>query len=761
MVRRRIVWTENWKFIKEDIGAAKVSSAEGERVNLPHTWNAEDGQDGGNDYYRGKCWYVKELTGITVEENEELWIEFCGAAMMAEVFVNGVLAGSHAGGYSTFRINLTHYLKEKNVIAVSVDNSEVRTVYPQKADFTFYGGIYRSVYLITVPKSHFSLGYFGGPGLKVTPIVKLPEERCNGRDVSDLQGSRAEVEMEAWTENGPEQSVVKYTVLDADKNRIAETETVLTRNHSSAKLIIENVHLWDGIKDPYLYTLQAELESGDQVELPFGCRSFQIDPEKGFILNGKSYRLCGAARHQDRQGVGNALTKEMHEEDMQILREMGANTVRMAHYQHDQYFYDLADRHGMIVWAEIPYITEHMPEAKENSLTQMTELIIQNYHHPSIVCWALSNEITTTGGVTEDLIENHKKLNDLCHLLDRIRPTSMAHVFMLDPDDALVTLPDIRSFNLYYGWYLGEAGDNDIWFDDFHRKHPDTVIGLSEYGADANPQYQSANPEKGDYTEGYQAIYHEHMLEMWRKRPYIWAMHVWNMFDFGADGREEGGKPGQNQKGLVTFDRKLRKDAFYIYKAYLSDEPFVHLCGRRYADRTEKETEIKVYSNQKEVVLYVDGKEMERQTGDKAFRFRIRISGTHQIEARSGELRDTMEICYVKEPNPAYICPGREVVNWFDREDEIIKAGYFSILDSMGEVKAHAKASKVLEEMMAPLQEQAAAAYGDVAKNVQMTPEMQAMMDRMSVEQSLKQMGKLVKPEFVHRLNSVLNQIKK
>jgi beta-galactosidase len=391
----------------------------------------------------------------------------------------------------------------------------------------------------------------------------------------------------------------------------------------------------------------------------------------------------------------------------------------------------------------------------------MTELVVQNYNHPSIVCWALSNEITATGGVNDDMVANHHRLNDLVHQLDKTRPTSMAHVFMLDPNDPFVFLPDIRSYNLYFGWYVGDLEQNDSFFDSFHQAHPDTVIGLSEYGADANPAYQNGKPEKGDWSEGYQAIYHEHLLEMWSKRPYIWAMHCWNMFDFGADGRDEGGKPGQNQKGLVTIDRRTKKDAFYIYKAYLSSEPFVHLCGRRYVDRTEAETEIKVYSNQPAVTLLVDGKALETQTDNKIFRFRIPLTGTHTIQAVSGPLQDTMTIRKVEQTNESYTKPGTKVENWFDREDEIVKEGYFSIKDSMGAVKAHATAAAALNELLAPLQAKIIEAYGDVAKNVQIPPEMQAMMDRMSVEASLKQMGKLVTPAFVHKLNAALNAIKK
>lgn len=697
-MREYTEFMEQWRFVKKDIGAGAAASevidaAFGEMVDLPHTWNAVDGQDGGNDYYRGKCWYVKRLPQMKLERDEQLWLEFRGVAMMAEVYVNGQLAGSHDGGYSTFRVNLTPWLGEENTIAVSADNSAVRTIYPQKADFTFYGGIYRNVYLVRVPETHFALGYYGGSGIKVTPEVKEND---------------AAVTVEGWTENAPDGTRAVLTILDAEGNVAAGSSVQIKDNCLKEELTLNRVHLWDGKEDPYLYTLRAELldagntEALDCVELQFGCRTFFVDPQKGFFLNGRSYPLCGAARHQDRQGVGNALTPAMHEEDMKLLLEMGANTIRLAHYQHDQYFYELADRFGMIVWAEIPYITEHMPEARENTISQMTELIVQNHHHPSVICWALSNEITGTTGVTEDLMENHRILNDLCHRLDKTRPTSMAHIFMLSPEEELVTLPDIRSYNLYYGWYVGEMEDNDSWFDSYHEKHPDVAMGLSEYGADANPQYQGSGPQKGDWSEAYQALYHEHMLEMWSKRPYIWAMHVWNMFDFGADGRDEGGKPGQNQKGLVTFDRKTKKDAFYIYKAYLSKDPFVHLCGSRYVDRTEEETEIKVYSNRPAVTLLVDGNVVETLEAKKVFRFRVPISGEHVIEAKAGACSDTIRIRKVEQPNPDYRKAGGEVVNWFDRDDEIIREGYYSIKDSMSDVKASPEALAVFDELVTP-----------------------------------------------------------
>ena len=724
-MRNTILFNDNWRFSKD--------GASWESVTLPHTWNAKDGTDGGNDYWRGTATYTKTFPMPERKDGERVYLEFRGAAMTAEVSLNGKKLARHEGGYSTFRVNLTEALQQENELTVSVDNSKNDRVYPQKADFTFYGGLYRDVYLIIVPQEHFDLDHYGGPGIQVTPVLD-PETRT------------ATVTVRTWH----------------NAERVAICVNGETRNvKDSAVFIIENVHIWNGVKDPYLYTAVARLESGDEISARFGCRTIGFDAQKGFLLNGKPLRLCGAARHQDREGLGSALTRKEHEEDIALLLEMGANTVRLAHYQQDQVVYDLCDEKGLIVWAEIPYITEHLENGRENTLSQMTELIVQNYNHPSIVCWGLSNEITTTAGVTEEIIENHRALNELCHRLDPTRPTTAAHVFMLPPDDPFVMLPDIRSYNLYYGWYVGDLEQNDAFFDSFHEKHPEAVIGLSEYGADANPQYQSRKPEKGDWTESYQAVYHEHMLKMWSERPYIWAMHCWNMFDFGADGRDEGGKPGQNQKGLVTFDRKTKKDAFYLYKAYLSTEPFVHLCGRRYAERAEAETEIKVYSNQPRVNLFVDGKLVDSKIGDKVFLFRVPISGEHGIEAVADGVRDMMVIRKVSEPNPDYCKPGTQVTNWFDREDEIVREGYFSIKDSMGSVKAHPAASAVLDELLAPLQARIIEAYGDVAKNVQLPPEVQAMMDKMSVEASLKQMGKLVTPDFVHRLNNALNQVKK
>lgn len=733
MKRHIIALKEDWIFVKSAADAQSAAVSTGDTVSLPHTWNAKDGQDGGNDYYRGTCYYVKKFPKPAIHSKDRVYLEFNGAAMSSDIYVNGTFLTHHEGGFSTFRTDITDILSEENTLTAALNNGDNTTCYPQKADFTFYGGLYRMVNLIVVPEIHFSLDYYGTPGIRVTPQTD-PDTRT------------AVVTVDTWVS-----SDTKVTFTTA-----GQTQTVSSSGgHAQAVFTIEQAHLWNGIKDPFLYTASASLESGDLISTRFGCRSFHIDPEKGFFLNGQPYPLRGVSRHQDFKDVGNALTTEHHRKDMQIIRELGANTLRLAHYQHAQEFYDLCDENGLIVWAEIPYITMHMKDARENTLSQMKELIIQNYNHPSIVTWGLSNEITAAGTVNDDLLENHRLLNDLCHRLDPTRPTVMANVFMLETDSPILEIPDMNSYNLYFGWYLGDLEQNDEFFDEYHKTYPDRIIGFSEYGADANPQFQSPSPEKGDYTESYQAIYHEHMLQMIEDRPYLWATHVWNLFDFAADGRDEGGKHGENQKGLVTFDRKIKKDAFYLYKAAWNQEvPFVHLCGKRYENRTEDVTEIKVYSNQPSITLFVDGQETEQQSGHTVFRFRIPITGTHVITIRAEACEDSMTIRKVSEPDPAYTFVKRTpVTNWFDEGEPDPEC--FSINDRLSDIRRHPQAGAVIDRMMA----QAASARGDVADSVKDNPALQKMMGRMTLVSLLKQGG--ADEESIRQLNRVLQGIRK
>lgn len=737
---------DNWMFVKEAENAADAASKKGTAVSLPHTWNAVDGQDGGNDYHRGTCWYVTKFQKPELEAGSQVYVEFLGASVIADIYLNGEAVAHHEGGYSTFRVNLTDKLQEENVLAVALNNADNNYVYPQKADFTFYGGLYRMVNLIVVPESHFELDYAGGNGIAVTPTVECDENR--------VPTGKASVKVETWVTGNADSDVITITGEESESKTVSVVD-----GHAEATFELEHVHLWDGVDDPYLYHAKAELSSGDVTETTFGCRSFYTDPEKGFVLNGRVYPLRGVSRHQDRTGAGNALSYEMHKEDMEIIKEIGANTIRLAHYQHAQEFYDLCDEYGMVVWAEIPYITMHMPNGRANTLSQMEELVVQNYNHPSIVCWGLSNEITAATPVDEDLLENHRLLNDLCHKLDKTRFTTMANVFMQETDSPLLEIPDVNSYNLYFGWYLGELEQNDEFFDEYHAKYPDRCIGFSEYGADANPQYQSTNPTHGDYSETYQTVYHEHMLKMIEERPYLWATHVWNMFDFAADGRDEGGKHGVNQKGLVTMDRKLKKDAFYLYKAYWNKEDaFVHICGSRYVDRKEDTTEVKVYSNQTTVSLYVDGTLLETQDGSRIFRFAVPMTGEHEIVAKAGAEEDSIHIRKVEEANPDYVMGEiKDVINWFD--DEPYKPECYSIKDKMSEIKASPKAGAILAELMA--QAPGAESRGDVAESVKDNPNLVRMMGRMTLESMLGHMKDSITEEQVKGLNRMLQQIKK
>ena len=433
---------------------------------------------------------------------------------------------------------------------------------------------------------------------------------------------------------------------------------MLAGKGSDTTLTMEHPHLWDGIRDPYLYTCVVRLmkdgQPVDEVRQRFGVRSFSVDPKQGFFLNGRPYPLHGVSRHQDRKGLGNAITREMHDEDMQLIKELGANTIRLAHYQHDQYFYDLCDEVGMVVWAEIPYISEHMPNGRANTISQMKELIVQNYNHASIVCWGVSNEITISTKNNRDMRDNHHQLNDLCHEMDKTRLTTLACYAMCGPFNPVAHITDLVSWNLYLGWYVPGLFLNDLWMDFFHLCYPNRALGFSEYGAEGMPNLHSEHPRRGDHTEEYQAIYHEYMLECFARHKWLWSTHVWNMYDFAADARDQGGEPGMNHKGLVTFDRKIRKDSFYIYKAWWSDEPFVHICSKRFMDRTQNEIEVKVYSNQKQVTLYANGEKLAEQEGEHIFRFRVKLDGEVKVQAVAGDCIDEAAFRKVSTPNPAY-----------------------------------------------------------------------------------------------------------
>ena len=631
--------TKDWTFIYHDNTRTVL--------DLPHTWNAVDGQDGGNDYWRGTCCYEKKFKKPEFDAEKELvYLQFHGVNASARVILNGKEVCTHDGGYSTFRGDVTGLLEAENEMLVYVDNSVNTKVYPQKADFTFYGGIYRDVELLTVSKAHFDLDYFGGTGMKVTP---------------EVEGKDAKILVETW--NNTENGEVKVTLFDAERNVVAEG------NGEKTTLHVTDVHLWNGVNDPYLYSVHAQLwvdgELADEIETSCGVRYFHFDPDRGFFLNGKPYNLHGVSRHQDFKGIGNAITKEHHDRDMELIREVGANTIRLAHYQHDQYFYDLCDRYGMIVWAEIPYISEHLADGNENTISQMKELIVQNYNHPCIVTWGLSNEITISGRrYKKQMLKNHHVLQKMVKEMDLTRVTTLACYAVCPHWHPVAHISDIVGWNLYLGWYVPGFFLNDLWIGLWRLLYPKRCLGFSEYGAEGMPNLHSAKPRRGDNTEEYQNKYHEYMLECFKRHPYMWGNYVWNMFDFAADARNQGGDPGMNHKGLVTFDRKLKKDCFYLYKAYWTEDPFVYLAGRRYEYRTEAVTEITVYSTCGEVSLYNNGKLVETKKGDRVFKFKMTMEDENHLEVKAGNCTDAAVIYKTDKPLPEYSAAKVDSSNW-------------------------------------------------------------------------------------------------
>lgn len=622
-MRREVLFNDGWTFYKP--AEAPVT------VRLPHTWNGFDGQDGGDDYWRGRCRYEK-IFSWNKSANERVFLLFEGVNASAEVSLNGVPICSHDGGYSSFTAELTEALQAENLLQVTVDNGKNTHVYPQKADFTFYGGIYRDVHLVVTPENHFDLLV----PMKITPIVDL-EKHCASVTVETRPG--ASVEINGEIKQTDEKGKALFTIMD--------------------------VHLWDGMGDPYLYAAYAKLPSGDEVSRRFGCRCFSVDADKGFFLNGRHYPLHGVTRHQDRPGKGNAVSSADHEEDIALILEMGANAIRLSHYQHAQAFYDLCDEKGFIVWAEIPYISEHLPDGDENAKNQMEELIAQCYNHPSVVCWGISNEITISTKDRAAMLKTHQALNELCHHLDPTRLTTLAVYAMGLIWDKTVHLTDLVGYNLYLGWYVPGKWLNEAFLWLFHKVYPKRMLCFSEYGAECLPHLHAAHPKRGDHTEEYQCLYHEHMLRCFEKFPNLWGTFIWTMFDFGSDFRDQGGMPGKNYKGLVTFDRKIKKDAFYLYKAWWSNEPFVHICSKRFTDRTGKKIAVKIYSNQPEIAISVNGKEYAGKIGDKVFTFTVPLSdGVTVVKASAGEVTDEAVFRLVKEENSSYHLKKKNSKNW-------------------------------------------------------------------------------------------------
>ena len=754
-MRNIINLNQDWRFIQENAGLPEVFPEHWSVINLPHTWNAVDGHDGNGGYNRGCYWYAKSFT--TPKQplaGGRVFVEIIAAGQQATVYVNGSEVIYHEGGYSTFRADITDLCKEEgeNLLVVACSNENKSSVYPQSADFTFYGGLYRGVNLISVPNTHFDLEYYGGPGLQVTP---KPCE-CGG----------ATFEMVSWVKNPDENFTVMYSVKDAEGKEVASA--VRPADNTKVTVYVPDVTKWD-MDNPYLYTVTATLqrrnEAYDEISARVGVREFSCDPNKGFIINGVETPLRGVSRHQDRMYEGNALTREEHYEDARLIKELGANTIRLAHYQHSQDFYDACDEMGFAIWAEIPFISvmNQDPAAHENCISQMKELIIQNYNHPSIMFWGVSNEILI-GGISEKLVENHVELNALCKELDPTRLTTIAHVSMTPVESPMHGITDIESYNHYFGWYGGKMEDNGPWFDHFHKVPPEICVGVSEYGCEGIITYHGPNPTCKDYSEEYQALYHEHMAKVLDERPWIWSSHVWNMFDFGCAARDEGGVAGRNNKGLITMDRKTKKDSYYVYQAYWSKKPMIHLCGKRYAQRAGETTEIRVYSNQPTVALYVNGKLAEEKSAEKVFVFTVALEdGFNTILAAAGELKDSMTLEKVEKEPSIYVLPevnerAEGVANWFQLAGDLdLKApmefpeGKYSVKDTMEEIAKSPEAIGIITEAI------------KIVMNMKLAPGegMWDMMKGMTPEAMMQMAGSLAPDGFLESINAKLIKISK
>ena len=614
-----------WKFIRQDIAGAEANSCDThnwEAVSLPHTWNALDGQDGGNDYYRGVGWYRRAIPLLKADRYRTIVLKFNGASTVTTIFVNGRPAGVHRGGFGAFCVDITRLVRfnEGNVLAVKVDNAPDPDVPPLSGDFTVFGGLYRSVQMLLLNDLSIS------PFDDASPGVLVSQSRVS-------RGS-ARIGVSTFLRNASgteKKALLRCSVIDKAGRTVAfdhTTAPVLPRSMRSVtdSITIPSPHLWNGRKDPYLYHIVVEvLDRGrtvDRVVQPVGFRFFRIDPEKGFTLNGEAYPLHGVNRHQDRENKGWAISMEDQREDYRLIEELGCTAVRLAHYQHAQEFYDLCDRGGMVVWAELALVDKvgPSPEFEASCKQQLSELIKQNFNHPSIFFWSLYNElIPVDDRPLYGRVVAH--LNTLAGQLDPGRLTTAASRGDYDMSEFINTVTDVIGFNEYKGWYEGKPDDVVVYVDEMHRKFPGRLFCISEYGAGAGISQHEVSPShpRPDgpwHPEEWQMKVHETAWRCFERRPFVWGTFVWNMFDFASDRRSEGEHPGRNDKGLVTYDRRVKKDAFFWYKAHWNSAPMVHVTGKRFSPRSAGPSEIKVYSNCDSVEVSLNGSSLGWQAGE-------------------------------------------------------------------------------------------------------------------------------------------------
>lgn len=682
---RSIIELTAWRFrLAEETDAAWTD------VRVPHTWNALDGQTGGG-YRRTRGLY---RTRFQRPAAKQVYVRLEGANVNAEVSLNGRRIGGHKGGYSAFQFDLTDALVPgENELAVAVSNEPDPTVYPATADYTFFGGLYRRVCLLCFDGPHFSLAQHGSLGVFVTPS---PD---------------GQVRVRAYTDGGRR---LRARIAAPDGAPAAEAEAAVGEEYTELSLRVDSPALWEGVAAPRLYQLTLRLDDADELVIPFGFRSVAADADRGFQLNGRPCPLHGVSRHQDREDRGWAIGPAEHREDMALIREIGANTVRLPHYQQDDFVLDLCDRLGLVVWAETPMNSEYLPGAEADRLIeqQLTEMICQQYNHPSICFWSIANEISI-GGVSGALIDELRRLNGLAKSLDPGRLTALANMGSVAPSSPLWAITDIVSVNQYLGWYDGSREDYGPFLDRLHAALPGRPLALSEYGAEAVLRWHSDAPRCMDYTEEYQALVHESAWSAIAERPWLVGAWVWNMFDFAASHRSEGGVEGRNNKGLVTYDRRTRKDAFWFYKACWNGEPFVYITGKRFTRRAGAEAEIKVYSNQPRVTL-TDGRTSWTREGGPVFLFPgVPLRGEAvTLTARAGACEDTLTLTPVAEPDPAYVMPQPKVEldsrvrQWFadlqkPREEIVRRPGYLTMDHLMDEIIRSPEALAAVEQYWA------------------------------------------------------------
>lgn len=744
----------NEEYIKKEIDKAEV-------INLPHCFNAVDGQSG-EGMFKGQCFYQRNINFSDEDLSKFIFLEIGAAALLSKVYVNGQLAGESRCGFSMFRVFLSPFLKPgKNLISITADNSHHDDVYPLMADFSFYGGLYREVKLIISEGFHFDLMDNGRDGIYLTQ-KNIGEDdfelNIKGKVKNELSEAKA--------------GAIEFRLLDKEENTVFNKKiniNVLKQSEFELTEKINNPNLWQGIDNPYLYKLEAKLtcenKAHDIRTIEIGFRTIEITSDKGVFLNGKAIKLNGVSRHQDFVGVGNALTKEHMDLDMSIIKEIGANSIRLSHYQHDDYFYTLCDREGLLVWAEIPFISIPTTSDKENknAKEQLERLIKQAYNHSSIYCWGVQNEITIAVE-NENIYKMVNELVSIARKLDSTRYIAQANIHSVANESPLNELTDIVGYNLYYGWYYKEMQDLGKRLDEFHIARPEIPVLVTEYGVDTNPRLHSYNPTIKDYTEEYQLLFESNALRTFNERPFVLGGYVWAMFDFGSEIRNEGGEKGRNQKGLVTIDRKIKKDAFYLCKAYWSKEHFVKLAGSRFVNRHEELNDIVVLSNLAHIKLYLNGElagEINNIEPMKKFNDIKLSSGRNSIKAEAYDeegnvYEDEIILNKVDEIDGSYILPKPEetkhVTNWFEKfdlsnvQEVVVKEGYYSIFDTVEELYKNEDAKAVFKKF-----------FGDLAE----TPRFQVMKGVFTIEGMSKRSMFKIPKELLGVINKELNVIPK